>query len=238
MELKPIKDHDGYFCGEDGVIYSDRVKGHRKAGTLHALKPRHNNRGYALIKARNNTTGKRDDLLVHRLIAEAFIPNPDNLPEVNHKHGDKDDNRPSELEWCTALDNSRHAHRIGLIDNRGERNGNAKLTLEQVKEIRDSYTPWDRNFSGRALARKYGVDDSTINEIIRGRRWKNPEYDPEVEHKPSRRKLSVDEAREINRTYIPNDPKYNGTMLAKKYGVTPKTISDIIHGRYRGLDEK
>lgn len=236
--MKPIPDHEGYFAGENGKIYSDRIKGHRKSGPIHELKPRYNNRGYARVKVRNSTTGKRDDMLVHRLVAEAFIPNPDDLPEVNHKHGDKSDNRASELEWVTSLDNSRHAYSTGLADNNGERNGNAKLTREQIREIRDSYKPWDRECGGRALARKYGVNDSTIDEIIRGRRWKDPEYNPEAEHKPSRRKLSADEIRKIRDTYIPNDPYLNGTVLARQYGVTPKTISNIIHNKYKELDEE
>lgn len=231
--MKPIENHEGYFASKDGKIYSDRIKGHQKAGPIHELKPRYNNRGYAMVKIRNSVTGKRDDLLVHRLIAETFIPNPDHLPEVNHKHGNKTDNRVSELEWSTSLDNVRHARRTGLMDNNGEKNGNSKLTASQVLEIRSSYKPWDREFGGMSLARKYEVTDSTINEIIRGRRWDDPEYDPETEHKSSRRKLTAVEAREIVESYIPRDPNFNSVVLAKKYGVTPKTICNIVHGRYK-----
>lgn len=237
--MKPIDDHDGYFAGEDGLIYSNRVKGSpRRTGPLHPLKSSFNNHGYARVKIRNSMTGRRDDILVHRAVAEAYIPNPDNLPEVNHKHGNKNDNRVSELEWCTSLENTRHAYETGLANNRGERNGSAKLTYEQIKEIREAYIPWDREFGGRALAKKYGINDTTIDEIIRGRSWKDQDYDPEVEHKPSRRKLTNEQAREIINTYVRNDPNFNGSVLAKKYGVTPKTISNIIHGKYGGLGDE
>lgn len=226
--IKAVPDHEGYYVTEDGKVLSDRIKGHRKAGPMHELTPNHNNRGYALIRARNNKTGKRDDLLVHRLIAEAFVPNPDNLPDVNHKHGNKDDNRASELEWCTKAENTRHAIKTGLYKPGGEDNGNSKLTWEQIQDIRDSYKPWDREFGGQALAKKYGVSDSTIDIIVRGLAWQNKSYD----YKPSRRKLSMEQAEEIKKNYIPKDPNFGGKALAEKYGVTPSTITHILKGLY------
>lgn len=59
--------------------------------------------------------GKSKEFSIHRLVAQAFIPNPNNLPEVNHKDGDKQNNCVDNLEWCTNLDNVRHAIQNGLI---------------------------------------------------------------------------------------------------------------------------
>ncbi len=69
--------------------------------------------GYLLLGLGKNC--KKRTFQVHRLVAEAFIPNPKNLPEINHKKGIKSDNRVSELEWCTRLYNQREAERLGLI---------------------------------------------------------------------------------------------------------------------------
>lgn len=77
--------------------------------------------------------GKNICFKVHRLVAEAFIPNPGRKPEVNHKDGNKANNRIENLEWCTNKENISHAIDYGLIvGKRGIDNCNAKLTMEQV----------------------------------------------------------------------------------------------------------
>jgi hypothetical protein len=59
---------------------------------------------------------------IHRLVAIAFIPNPDNLKEVNHKDGDKENNSVTNLEWCTRSQNMKHAYLMGLrVPNKGKR---------------------------------------------------------------------------------------------------------------------
>lgn len=65
--------------------------------------------GYQRIVLMKNAIKKR--YMCHRLVAEAFIPNPDNKPFVNHKNGDKADNRACNLEWCTQSENELHSHR-------------------------------------------------------------------------------------------------------------------------------
>ena len=74
-----------------------------------------NSRGYRVISLANGN-GKPKVITVHRLVAIAFIPNPKNLPYVNHKNGIKSDNRVSNLEWCTPLENMKHAWRTGLME--------------------------------------------------------------------------------------------------------------------------
>lgn len=91
-----------------GIMYHDKVI---KKGKQ--LKPETQKNGYkrVLLISKDN---KRCHKLVHRLVAEAFIPNPNNLLQVNHKDGNKNNNHVSNLEWCTHQYNNIHALQTGL----------------------------------------------------------------------------------------------------------------------------
>ena len=128
--------------------------------------------------------GKQSYKYVHRLVAEAFIKNKHDKPQVNHINGIKGDNRAENLEWVTPAENIRHAIDTGLLKYKkkekeiknskyslGEEANGSKLTLEKVIEIR---VLWElREFKQVELAEKFGVDNSTINDIIRRKRWKH-----------------------------------------------------------------
>lgn len=108
---------------------------------------------------------------IHRLIAEAFIENPLNLPEVNHINGIKLDNSIKNLEWCTHQNNMVHAHKTELIKQaRGIKClKSVKLTEEQVKEIQNL----KGKLSGLKIAKIYGVSDSQIYRILNNQSWKH-----------------------------------------------------------------
>lgn len=86
-----------------------------------SLKPRVDRSGYVTVRL--NKEDKSKTCFVHRLVAEAFIPNPANLPEVNHKSGVKTDNTPANLEWVSHSENVKHAYRVGL--NRNQKGNHA-----------------------------------------------------------------------------------------------------------------
>lgn len=73
------------------------------------LKPGKNSRGYNLVVIKGKA------LRIHRLVAETFIPNPENKQQVNHKDGNKNNNRAENLEWCTCKENVNHAIKIGVF---------------------------------------------------------------------------------------------------------------------------
>lgn len=88
--------------------------------------------GYAAVKLRSHNTKKT--FLVHRLVASAFVPNPDNLPEVNHIDGNKLNNSFNNLEWVTHSQNMKHAVEAGLYDPVGS--GHMRRMAERASEVR------------------------------------------------------------------------------------------------------
>lgn len=114
---------------------------------------------------------------VHRLVAELFIPNPDNLPCVNHKDGNKSNNFVDNLEWCTRSENEKHAWRIGLknkntLGTKGEKHGMHKLTQKQVDYIREVHKPLDSSYGSKALAEQFNVSPQTITNVVHYANWK------------------------------------------------------------------
>src|SRR5580765_393476 len=95
---------------------------------------------------------------VHQLVAEAFLPNPDHLPEVNHKNSNKLDSSAENLEWVTRMENQRHMIRSGLRRTaRGETSGTSKLNNAQVIEIRSLAG----QINQREIAERFGVTQYT-----------------------------------------------------------------------------
>lgn len=83
----------------------------RNAHTGTILKQQSSSKGYKEVHIVGAITKR---IRIHRAVAEAFIPNTENKPQVNHKNGDKSDNRVENLEWCTASENTHHALKTGL----------------------------------------------------------------------------------------------------------------------------
>lgn len=122
--------------------------------------------GYLVVSWKTYKDGRQHSKVVHRIVAEAFIPNPDNLETVNHKDGNKCNNKVENLEWCSRSSQLVHAYKLGLRKpSTGSTNVNSKLTEEDVKFIRENYKPRHRLFGRAALARKYNVSYTTIWNI-------------------------------------------------------------------------
>lgn len=108
---------------------------------------------------------------VHRLVAQAFIPNPKNMPEVNHKDGVRTNSNASNLEWCTRAENIQHALDTGLIKT-GCAHKLSILTADQVRDIRMNCITSKRGYSQMDFARKYGVSRGCIKDVLYGRTYK------------------------------------------------------------------
>ena len=123
--------------------------------------------GYIYVGLTKNKTQTR--FAVHRLVACAFSPNPENKPFVNHIDGNKTNNNANNLEWVTRSENAKHAFRIGLQSNKGMKHPKHKVTDGIVKEIREKFNP--RKYSSRKLATEYGLSKTNILDIVHKRIW-------------------------------------------------------------------
>lgn len=170
---------------------------------------------------------KRDYFAVHRLVAEAFIPNPDNKPFVNHINGIKTDNRVDNLEWCTQKENVQHAFKTGLRKE-GGKNPKSALTDEQAVWCREVYIPDDPEFGQMALAKKLGTSNYTIYLIIHGKHYKKAGGKI---HETFSRKTPDNIRDEIRRLYVKGSREFGSVALAKKFNTTHATILSIIKGK-------
>lgn len=146
-----------YLVFQNGVVFN--LCGKELKGMI-------DNSGYKEV----NIKGKFERL--HRIVATCFIENPNNLPCVNHKDGNKLNNDISNLEWCTHSENTKHAYENGLEKKcLGEKHHAHKLTKENVMFIREHYKSRDKQYSAVKLGEMFGVTEYAIKDVIRGKSW-------------------------------------------------------------------
>lgn len=109
--------------------------------------------------------GKRTKKLIHRLLAEAFIENKENKPQVNHINGIKSDNRLENLEWVTISENQLHSIKAGLRHTKGEKNSQCKLKEYDVLFILNDKRKY------KDIANNFNISISTVADIKRGYSW-------------------------------------------------------------------
>lgn len=128
-----------------------------------------NNRGYLMVTLCKNAVHNRQ--LVHRIVAELFIPNPLNRPQVNHIDANPSNNCVNNLEWCNQSENIIHAHKLGRMG--GTKSGLSKYTEEDVLTIRLKYA---LGYSFQDLGREYNRRSSVMKNIVTGSSFKNISY--------------------------------------------------------------
>lgn len=164
---KSIKNYKDYQISDLGRVKSLPKKFRRKE---RILKYNIGKGGYYRVPLSKN--GKTKKYLVSRLVAIHFINNKNNLPEVNHKDGNKANNKTSNLEWITPKGNILHAFKNKLrIMPKGEKCSWSKLTEVQVKDIRKRWKIGA--FNMRELSEYFKVHKTTIWEIIHRKIWRH-----------------------------------------------------------------
>lgn len=151
------KEHQISTFGRIKSFYKGRVK---------ILKPFVDKDGYLQIALTRSKKFK-----VHRLVAQAFISNPNAKPQINHIDGNKMNNHVGNLEWCTDRENNRHAIKMKLRTY--SRNSNRALTDKQVKWCRSVHIPFDEKFGSTALAKIFGISQVSMNNLLKRKTYKD-----------------------------------------------------------------
>lgn len=155
-----------YIVSTEGKIYSTKNIGR---GKYHKeLKQRINEDGYRVVTV--GTNDHRIGKYVHRIIAEAFIPNPNNLPEVDHIDNNKENNCVENLRWISSFNNkSRIPYEVRSKSHKWESNGRSKLTIQDIVNIKKLFSEGKSQYE---IAKIYKRGWSTIHNIIIGNTWK------------------------------------------------------------------
>ena len=173
-DYKPIDGYNGkYIISTSGDIirlpYSSNSKYTQwRNNKMFHVKSRTDRNGYVTVRL--NINGIEKFKQVHRLVAETFLPKIEGKDFVNHKDGCKQNNKVSNLEWCTKSENTQHAFATGLKKPAcGEKHGCAKLKEKDVEEIRVLLAAGN---TGISIAKKYGISASAVSSIKRDKAWK------------------------------------------------------------------
>lgn len=141
-----------YTITENGEIINNR--------NSKRVKPQPNGKGYLRV----SIGGKLQ--FVHRLVAEKYIPNPENKPQVNHKDGNKLNNSVDNLEWVSNMENRQHAVK-NLLHLSGEKCPWSKITQKDVDFIREN-----KQYTARQIAEMFNISMSNVRTIRQGKSWK------------------------------------------------------------------
>ena len=175
-----------------------------------------------------------DNILVHRLVATAFIPNPENKPQVNHINGKKGFNWVGNLEWVTAKENSEHAWRTNLVNNNGELHGSSVYTNEQIKEVCKLLET--NEFTHSKIEQLTGVKQKTISDIRIGKKWKSISKDYKLPK--SRPKMYTDDMI-IETCKLLENPSISHQQISRLTGVSINCIKDIMKKTsYRRISDR
>ena len=144
------------------------------------LKPNMNKNGYLTVEL-FDVNGKSKRLLIHRLVAMAYIPNPDDLPQINHIDENPLNNAVSNLEWCTAKYNMNYGNGAKTRHSKIDYTAESRKTTARINRSKRSKTVLQYSINGELIAkynsaaeasRKTGANHSHIVECCNGKRYK------------------------------------------------------------------
>jgi hypothetical protein len=168
---KPIPGFENYEASDEGRVRCTGYVMYRANGRIYPIPPHEphvapDRDGY--LRVRLMVKGHRVRKIVHRLVAMTHIPNPGDLPQINHIDGNKQNNSIANLEWTTSALNHWHRRHV-LKKGMGEGIGLAKLRADDVRAIRAS------SLSHADEAKKHGVSPQAVGYVRRGQTWRHVE---------------------------------------------------------------
>jgi len=157
---------DRYLISNHGRIISLFRKGKKQK---RILKPGFDSYHYPIVTLYGHN--KRQTKTIHRLVALTFISNDDLSLTVNHIDGNKQNNKVTNLEWCSSKKNTQHAFKIGLMKNYGENHSLTNFLNKDILNIKNLYK--NNQLSYQKIANIYNVHKTTIARIITNKTWKH-----------------------------------------------------------------
>ncbi|PTK22497.1 NUMOD4 domain-containing protein [Staphylococcus hominis] len=181
-EWKDVEGFPNYMISNCGRLYSKThvtvfEDGRRRKFEGQFIKIYKSKNGYSI--ARLSHKGVKKTKYIHRLVANHFIEKNSGKNEINHKDGNKSNNKIENLEWCTSKENKVHGWQNKLYkphnNMRGTKHGNCKMSEKQVLEIRKLYD--EKKKTLKELSLLFNAPHSTIQKIVYRKTWKNLEED-------------------------------------------------------------
>lgn len=198
-----------------------RIKSFNRSSNGYILKSNSVGRGYQEIQLHNSGSSKQ--YIVHRLVAKAFIPNPNNYELVNHKNGVASDNRVINLEWRDSKYNNKYTHILHSEMQKGESNSATKLKNIDVLSIYKDI--WNGKTTLKEIANNFNISIATVSSIKNGKNWASITGHKKKDPIPNI-KLTEENVKEI---YTNNSPY---SKIAKTFNITVGQVCNIKHGKY------
>lgn len=231
MEWRPVYlggQQTSYIIARDGTLMNTKTRQIRKWNS--------SDDGY--MKCTISFNGHNFKVSKHRLVALAFIPNPDNKPEVNHKDGDKKNNWDWNLEWVTSSENTKHAIELGLkwfYGSKGESNPNNVYTENQIRRAcKMMENPINRPIT---ISKITGVSRITLYKIRKGESWNHVACEYEfplvnfiIGENNCNNKYSDDQIHNVCE-YLETQPKMSSHEISNITGVGSDVILRIRSGK-------